>query len=38
MLEVTREGEVVWEFFHPDAKAHEVHVISTNGTPEGAMK
>jgi hypothetical protein len=38
IFEVTRGGEVVWEFFHPDAKAHEVHVISTNGTPEGAMK
>lgn len=38
LFEVTREGEVVWEFFHPDATAHEVHVISTNGTPEGTMK
>lgn len=38
LFEVTRGGEVVWEFFHPDATAHEVHVISTNGTPEGMMK
>lgn len=38
LFEVTRSGEVVWEFFHPDAKAHEVHVITTNGKPEGAMK
>lgn len=38
LFEVTREGNVVWEFFHPDATAHEVHVISTNGTPEGMMK
>jgi len=38
LFEVTREGEVVWEFFHPDASAHEVHVITTNGTPEGTMK
>jgi len=38
LLEVTRNGEVVWEFFHPELKAHEVHVITTNGNPEGAMK
>lgn len=38
IFEVTREGEVVWEFFHPDATAHEVHVVSTNGAPEGTMK
>ena len=38
LFEVTREGEVVWEFFHPDASAHEVHVITTNGTAEGTMK
>lgn len=38
LFEVTREGEVVWEFFHPDASAHEVHVITTNGAPEGTMK
>lgn len=38
LFEVTREGEVVWEFFHPDATAHEVHVITTNGTAEGTMK
>jgi hypothetical protein len=38
LLEVTREGEVVWEFFHPDASAHEVHVLTTNGVAEGMMK
>ncbi len=38
LFEVTRSGEVVWEFFHPAVKAHEVHVITTNGKPEGAMK
>ncbi|MCB1207256.1 MAG: hypothetical protein KDN18_23590 [Verrucomicrobiae bacterium] len=38
LFEVTREGEVVWEFFHPDATAHEVHVLTTNGSAEGAMK
>lgn len=38
LVEVTRSGEVVWEFFHPEAKAHEVHILTTNGAPEGAMK
>jgi len=38
MVEVTRDGAVVWEFFHPAAKAHGVHVLTTNGTPEGALK
>ena len=38
LIEVTRTGEVVWEYFNPDAKAHEVHVITTNGAPEGAIK
>jgi outer membrane protein assembly factor BamB len=38
LLEVTRSGEVVWEYFHPEAKAHEVHVLTTNGVPEGAIK
>lgn len=38
LFEVTREGEVVWEFFHPDATAHEVHVLTTNGAAEGTMK
>ena len=30
-FEVTPEKEVVWEFFHPTAKAHEIHVLTTNG-------
>jgi hypothetical protein len=30
-FEVTPEKEVVWEFFHPKAKSHEIHVLSTNG-------
>lgn len=33
IFEVNREKEVVWEFFHPDAKAHEVHILTTNGIP-----
>ena len=31
VFEVTRDKEVVWEFFHPTARAHEVHIITTNG-------
>ena len=38
LFEITPDKQVVWEFFHPSARAHEVHVISTNGKPEGALK
>lgn len=31
VLEVTRDKKVVWEFFHPDLHAHEIHVLTTNG-------
>jgi len=31
VFEVTRDKQVVWEFFHPDIHAHEIHVITTNG-------
>jgi hypothetical protein len=31
ILEVTPDKEVVWEFFHPAIKAHEVHILTTNG-------
>lgn len=31
IFEVTRDKKVVWEFFHPDLHAHEVHVVTTNG-------
>ena len=31
VFEVTRDKKVVWEFFHPTARAHEVHIITTNG-------
>lgn len=30
-FEVTPDKEVVWEFFHPLAKSHEIHVLTTNG-------
>jgi outer membrane protein assembly factor BamB len=38
LFEITPDKEVVWEFFHPKARAHEVHVLTTNGKPEGALK
>jgi len=38
LLEVTREGEVVWEYFDATIKAHEIHVLTTNGAAEGALK
>lgn len=31
IFEITRDKDVVWEFFHPTARAHEVHIITTNG-------
>ncbi|MDC0157876.1 hypothetical protein OAK38_08950 [Verrucomicrobia bacterium] len=38
LFEVTRDKKVVWEYFNPSVRAHEVHVISTNGKPEGFLK
>lgn len=38
LFEITPGKEVVWEFFHPTARAHEVHVLTTNGEKEGALK
>lgn len=38
VFEVTPEKKVVWEFFHPTVKAHEIHVFSTNGEKEGMTK
>lgn len=31
IFEVTREKKVVWEFYHPTARTHEVHIVTTNG-------
>ncbi len=31
IFEITRDKEVVWEFFHPEIHAHEIHIITTNG-------
>ena len=38
LFEVTPDKQVVWEFFHPTVRAHEVHVLTTNGKPEDALK
>ena len=38
LFEVTRGKKVVWEYFNPAVRAHEVHVVSTNGKPEGFLK
>ena len=38
LFEVTRDKKVVWEYFNPAVRVHEVHVISTNGKPEGLLK
>ena len=31
IFELTPDREVVWEFYHPQFGAHEVHVLTTNG-------
>jgi outer membrane protein assembly factor BamB len=38
IFEVTKDKKVVWEYFNPEIRAHEVHVISTNGKKEGCLK
>ena len=38
VFEVTQDKKVVWEYFNPEVRAHEVHVISTNGKKEGFLK
>ena len=38
IFEVTQDKKVVWEYFNPEIRAHEVHVISTNGKKEGSVK
>ena len=38
IFEVTKDKKVVWEYFNPEIRAHEVHVISTNGKKEGSLK
>lgn len=31
IFEVSKDKKVVWEFFHPHVKPHEVHILTTNG-------
>lgn len=38
LFEITPDKKVVWEFFHPQVRAHEVHVLTTNGRQEGYLK
>ena len=38
LFEVNRNKKVVWEYFNPEVRAHEVHVITTNGEVEGTLK
>ena len=33
LFEITPDKQVVWEFFHPSAHAHGIHVVSSNGKP-----
>jgi hypothetical protein len=33
IIEVNQDKEVVWEFFHPEIRSHEIHVLTTNGEP-----
>ncbi|MBI2424103.1 MAG: hypothetical protein HYV27_14830 [Candidatus Hydrogenedentes bacterium] len=33
IFEVTRNKKVVWEFYHPEIRAHEIHILTTNGVP-----
>lgn len=34
VFEITRNKEVVWEYFHPEVRGiHEIHVLTTNGNP-----
>ena len=34
IFELDHDKKVVWEFFHPNIKGHEVHIITTNGKAE----
>lgn len=37
VFEINEDKEVVWEFFHPTVKPHEIHVLTTNGEPIRAI-
>lgn len=34
LFELDKDKNVVWEFFHPQIKGHEVHILTTNGKAE----
>ncbi len=38
LFEITPDKKVVWEYFNPAVKAHEIHVLTTNGVAEGFLK
>lgn len=38
IFEVTPDKKVVWEFFHPKARAHGIHIVTTNGERETMLK
>ncbi|YCM46974.1 hypothetical protein V2O64_24325 (plasmid) [Verrucomicrobiaceae bacterium 227] len=38
IFEITPDKKVVWEFFHPKARAHGIHIVTTNGRREGTLK
>lgn len=38
IFEVTRDKKVVWEFFHPKARAHGIHIVTTNGKRKSFQK
>lgn len=31
IFELTRDKKVAWTFYHPEVKAHEIHILTTNG-------
>ncbi|MGC6466858.1 MAG: hypothetical protein ACON5N_14845 [Akkermansiaceae bacterium] len=35
IFEITPDRKVVWEFYHPKARAHGIHIVTTNGKREG---
>ncbi|MGC6427901.1 MAG: hypothetical protein ACON5H_13025 [Akkermansiaceae bacterium] len=38
IFEITPDKKVVWEFFHPKARAHGIHIVTTNGKRESLLK
>ena len=38
IFELDKNKNVVWEYFHPQIKAHHIHILSTNGVKENGTK